>query len=170
MNKLCKECGDEFVASPRGQTKYCLDHSGRAAVVRRHNLTDSHKQSHVKHRKTVKWWASQKRSWHKWARTDKGKLAQSRNNRLRAASIDIDAYQRSYRILILELRSPCNWCGLPATTIDHVEPLAFGRLFGHTDLDEPWNHAPMCYHCHRLKTRMDMSDIMRLRNAFSSAQ
>lgn len=65
---------------------------------------------------------------------------------------------------MLRRNDPCVWCGRIAQALDHVEALALGRLFGHDDLDQWWNLAPMCRYCHRIKTRQDVADIQRLKH------
>jgi 5-methylcytosine-specific restriction endonuclease McrA len=64
-----------------------------------------------------------------------------------------------YRRLILYSETVCIECGKRAETLDHIIPLAIGRIKGLSDVDGYSNFQPMCNQCHKAKTALDKQAI-----------
>ena len=62
-------------------------------------------------------------------------------NRASAWTRGYNATYQQHRARIIETHPPCYWCGDPATTADHLTPLAEGGT------NDVWNLAPACARC-----------------------
>jgi 5-methylcytosine-specific restriction protein A len=60
---------------------------------------------------------------------------------------------------VLAQEPRCRSCGARATTVDHIQPRAFGGS------DSRANLQPLCDRCHRAKTQRESHDGMRRKRA-----
>lgn len=179
----CKECSKQFEG--RSNAKYCVE--CRPLVLRRmrhkwdakYAATDRGKAAKRRYKRTTKGKLSKQRydqspkgrlaavrKTIKYQHTGAGRLIKLYQDMARRSGLqDPEAYVIRHR-LMRKLRERCVECGAVyrrTHQLDHIIPLALGRLFGLSDLDTDSNWQILCLQCHKEKTRCDISYIAELK-------
>jgi len=155
-NSMRRYCGDCRSVVDREHHKIYYIRHPEKLVERRHRYraTETYKQHHRDHMT-------------RYSRTAAGKLTSAKGMAQRRCQ-DPDQYIHWFDRLLLKQGSQCAKCGRPyrrSHELDHITPLALGRLLGLTGLDRRENLQVLCKDCHKEKTREDNHRIQEVKRA-----
>jgi 5-methylcytosine-specific restriction endonuclease McrA len=95
----------------------------------------------------------------RYMQTPAGKKAQTKANALRFGQQRSGSPYVARLAFMFDTAEACVECGETAKHIDHIFPLALGRVLGIGDLESFDNYQPLCSNCHRTKTNRDVAMI-----------